>query len=193
MMPAPATEDIPVDPATLIRLGVIASVDLAAARCTVRCGDPEGEEMVTPPIRWIMPRCGDTRVWSPPTVGEQVVLICPDGEIGAGLALTGIIRDTFPALGSTLEERIDFADGAQLRYDPEAHHLDAVLPEGATATVTAPGGLTINAASGVTINGDITLNGTLTASEDVIAGGISLKNHRHGGTQPGAGQTGAPQ
>lgn len=177
-------EDIPLDPATLIRLGVIASVDLAAARCTVRCGDPEGGETITPPIRWIMPRCGDTRVWSPPTVGEQVVLICPDGEIGAGLALTGIIRDSFPALGSTLEERIDFADGAQLRYDPEAHHLEALLPDGATATITAPGGLTIN--------GDVTLNGTLTASEDVIADGISLKSHRHGGVQPGGGQTGAP-
>lgn len=178
------TEDIPFDPATLIRLGVIASVDLAAARCTVRCGDPEGGETVTPPIRWVMPRCGDTRIWSPPTVGEQVILFCPDGEIAAGLVLGGIIRDSFPPLGSTLEERIDFKDGAQLRYDPEAHHLEVLLPEGATAAITAPGGLTIN--------GDITLNGTLTASEDVIASGISLKNHRHGETQPGGGQTGVP-
>lgn len=188
----PLSEDIPLDPATLIRLGVIASVDLAAARCIVRCGDPEEGETLTPPIRWIMPRCGNTRIWSPPTVGEQVVLLCPDGEIGAGVALTGIIRDSFPPLGSTLEERIDFADGAQLRYDPEAHHLEALLPDGATATITAPGGLTINAQAGVTINGDVTLNGTLTASEDVIAEGISLKTHRHGGVQPGSGQSAGP-
>lgn len=140
--------------------------------------------METPPIRWIMPRCGDTRVWSPPTVGEQVLLLCPDGEIAAGVALTGITRDSFPPLGSTLEERIDFVDGAQLRYDPEAHHLEALLPDGATATITAPGGLTIN--------GDVTLNGTLTASEDVIADGISLKTHRHNGVQPGSGQTAGP-
>ncbi|WP_338401570.1 phage baseplate assembly protein V [Sphingomonas ursincola] len=186
------TEDIPLDPATLIRLGVIASVDLQAARCTVRCGDPEEGEMETPAIRWIMPRCGDTRIWSPPTVGEQVVLLCPDGEIGAAVALTGITRDSFPALGSTLQERIDFADGAQLRYDPEAHHLEALLPDGATATITAPAGLTINAEAGVTINGDVTLNGTLTATEDVVAAGISLKSHKHGGTQPGGGQTGTP-
>jgi phage baseplate assembly protein V len=177
-------EDIPLDPSTLIRLGIIASIDLGAARCTVRCGDPEGGETITPPIRWIMPRCGDTRVWSPPTLGEQVVLFCPDGEIGAALALAGIIRDSFPPLGSTLEERIDFGDGAQLRYDPEAHHLEALLPDGATATITAPGGLTIN--------GNVTLNGTLTASEDVIAAGISLKTHRHGGVQPGSGQTAGP-
>jgi phage baseplate assembly protein V len=186
-------EDIPLDPATLIRLGVIASVDLEAARCTVRYGDPAEDEAMTPPIRWIMPRCGNTRIWSPPTVGEQVLLLCPDGEIAAGLALAGIIRDTFPSLGCTLEERIDFADGAQLRYDPEAHHLEALLPDGATATITAPGGLTINAQAGVTINGDVTLNGTLSASEDVIADGVSLKTHRHGGVQPGSGQTGAPQ
>lgn len=186
-------EDIPLDPATLIRMGVIASVDLAAARCRVRCGDPDAGETITPAIRWIMPRCGDTRIWSPPTVGEQVVLLCPDGEIGAAIALTGIIRDSFPALGSTLEERIDFADGAQLRYDPETSHLEALLPDGATATITAPGGLTINAEAGVTINGDLTLNGTLTASEDVVASGISLKSHKHAGVQPGGGQTGAPQ
>lgn len=178
------SEDIPLDPATLIRLGVVASVDLDAARCTVRCGDPDQGEMETPPIRWIMPRCGNTRIWSPPTVGEQVVLLCPDGEIGAGVVLTGITRDSFPPSGSTLEERIHFADGAQLRYDPEAHHLEALLPDGATATITAPGGLTIN--------GDVTLNGTLTASEDVIADGISLKTHRHGGVQPGSGQTAGP-
>jgi phage baseplate assembly protein V len=178
------TEDIPLDPATMIRMGVIASVDLQAARCTVRCGDPEGGEITTPPIRWIMPRCGDTRVWSPPTVGEQVVLLCPDGEIAAGVALGGIIRDDFPALGSTIEERIDFADGAQLRYDSEAHHLEVLLPDSATATITAPGG--------ITINGDITLNGKLTASEDVIADGVSLKTHRHTGVQPGGGQTGLP-
>lgn len=186
------TEDIALDPASLIRLGVISSVDLGAARCTVRCGDPDGEEMETPPIRWIMPRCGDTRVWSPPTVDEQVVLLCPDGEIGAAVALTGIIRNSFPPLGSTLEERIDFADGAQLRYNPEAHHLEALLPDGATATITAPGGLTINAEAGVTINGDVRLNGTLTASEDVVAAGISLKSHKHGGVQPGGGQTSTP-
>lgn len=185
-------EDIPLDPATLIRIGVVASVDLQAARCTVRCGDPDEGESETPPIRWIMSRSGNTRVWSPPTVGEQVVLLCPDGEIGAGVVLAGIIRDSFPPLGSTLEERIDFADGAQLRYDPEAHHLEALLPDGATATITAPGGLTINADAGVTINGDVTLNGTLTASEDVVAADISLMSHKHGGTQPGGGQTGTP-
>lgn len=178
------SEDIPLDPAAMIRLGVIASVDLGAARCTVRYGDPDESEAISPPIRWIMPRCGNTRIWSPPSVGEQVVLLCPDGEIGAGIVLTGITRDSFPPIGSTLEERIDFADGAQLRYDPEAHHLEALLPDGATATITVPGGLTIN--------GDVRLNGTLTASEDVIADGISLKTHRHGGVQPGSGQTAGP-
>ena len=33
---------------------------------------------------------------------------------------------------------------------------------------------------------------TLTAG-DVSAGGVSLKNHRHGGVEPGSGSTSAPQ
>lgn len=36
------------------------------------------------------------------------------------------------------------------------------------------------------------LNGTLTASEDVVAAGISLKSHKHGGLQPGGVQSGTP-
>ena len=36
----------------------------------------------------------------------------------------------------------------------------------------------INSAS-TSINGDVSVNGTVTVSEDVIGGGISLKNHTH--------------
>lgn len=45
----------------------------------------------------------------------------------------------------------------------------------------------------LTINGNLIVNGTITATVDVIGGEISLKNHTHGGVQPGSGSTGAPQ
>jgi hypothetical protein len=36
------------------------------------------------------------------------------------------------------------------------------------------------------------LTGKLTASDDVIANGISLHDHKHDGVQTGSGQTGTP-
>ncbi len=53
-------------------------------------------------------------------------------------------------------------------------------------------GIVIAAPLGWTVNGNGTVNGTLTVSDDVVAGGISLKSHLHGGVQPGSGQSGKP-
>lgn len=173
-------EDTETDADGLIRLGTVASVDLAGARCTVRFDD----EAESPPLRWIEARMGATRTWSPPSVGEQVLLLCPAGEIAAAVALRGIVSTANPAPGSTARELIRYPDGAEIAYDPESHELEAVLPAGASMMLVADGG--------ITITGDITLTGKLTASDDVIAAGKSLKGHKHGGVQTGSGQTGTP-
>lgn len=54
------------------------------------------------------------------------------------------------------------------------------------------GNLTITA-SAITINSDVTVNGTLTATNDVVGGGISLKSHVHSGVTSGSSNTGSPQ
>lgn len=162
----------------LIRKGTIDSVDLGSARATVRCGD-----IVSPPIAWLE-LAGATRSWFPPSVGEQVVLLCPEGDISGSIFLRGLSSNRFPALGDGKRCLIEFEDGAVIAYDPEAHHLDIILPAGATGTIEADGGLRIK--------GDIELDGKLTASDDVLAGSISLKNHKHGGVQAGTAQSGAP-
>lgn len=171
-------DEAPIDPSELIRLGTVSAVDLAAGTCTVDVGD-----IVTPAIPWIEPRMGATRTWSPPTVGEQVLLICPESELGLAVALRGIPSDTFPVAGNSLEELIEFSDGARIAYDPESHTLTAALPAGGTVAITA---------ETVTIDGDVTVTGTLTADVDVIGAGKSLKSHRHSATQPGSGQSGPP-
>lgn len=58
--------------------------------------------------------------------------------------------------------------------------------------IDSSGNLTINA-SQVIINSDVQVNGTLTATENVIGGGISLKEHTHGGVTAGSSTTGIPQ
>jgi hypothetical protein len=170
-------EDIPADLSTLIRLGTVVSVTLSPPRCVVRYGDPDADEdCETPPIRWAAGRAGKTKTWSPPSEGEEVVLLCPDGQIGNAVAILGLPNDTAPPPGHTLAELTEYGDGARIGYDPESHALTAILPAGATAAIDAPGG--------ITIRGDVTIEGKLTASDDVIGGGKSLKGHAH----PGNGQ-----
>lgn len=178
------------DPANLIRVGTVKTVDLAEALCVVTVGDIE-----TPPLPWMEARMGKTRIWSPPSVGEQVLLICADGELGGGIILRGIPCDAFPAAGDSLEEFILFEDGARVAYDPEAHRLTAQLPAGSSIDVTAD---QVNIIGDLSVTGDVAIDGaatvtqTLTADDDVIGGGKSLKGHKHGGVQAGGAQTGAP-
>lgn len=183
-------EDIPLDAATLIRLVTVVSVDLGEARCTVQIGDEDGDDSISPPVRWGGMRCGKTRIWSPPSVGEQGELHCPDGEIENAVFYPGIVCDAFPPVGNSLTEMIEWEDGSRITYDPEGHAFVIDLTAGATARIIAPGGLTIDA--DVTINGDIALQGKMTASDDVIADGKSLKSHKHGRVMAGAAQSGPP-
>jgi phage baseplate assembly protein V len=182
--------------AQLVRLGTVIAVDLAAARCRVRYGDPDSDDLAeTGWIRWLAPRAGALRVWSPPSQGEQVILLCPDGQIGLGVAVPGIWWNDFPAPSSANIDLLEWNDGAKISYDPAAKALDLDLPAGATVRVLSPGGVTIEAAGGITLKGDVSIDGDLAVSGevavqgDVIGQGKSLSTHTHGGVQSGAAQT----
>lgn len=63
------------------------------------------------------------------------------------------------------------------------------LPDGALALGTDDGSVYLAVTpGGIEIRGNVTVTGG-----DVTADGISLKTHRHGGVQSGAGSTGTPQ
>ncbi|USB65953.1 hypothetical protein [Klebsiella pneumoniae] len=54
-------------------------------------------------------------------------------------------------------------------------------------------GITVNAPMGLHVIGNVTTEGSITASGDVIGGGISLDNHVHGGVTSGGSTTSGPQ
>lgn len=68
---------------------------------------------------------------------------------------------------------------------PEGEIVIGLKNKKFTLAVDAEGNLSISAETIIinskssTINGDVKVNGTVTVSEDVIGGGISLKNHTH--------------
>lgn len=175
----PPRPDHVADPAQILRVGRIVSVDKDGATCTVALGDPDDEEVETTDIQWGVIRAGRTIVWSPPSEDEQVLLFCPDGDIAQAIPVAALYSDKYAAPGNGAREFVKFEDGAEFGYDPEANHYDVTLPGGATTRIESDGG--------VTLVGDLTVEG------DVIADGVSLKQHVHEGVQPGAGVTGMPQ
>lgn len=173
----------------LVRLGIIDQVDLAAGKAIVRIGD-----LRTPPMDWVM-TVGNTTIWIPPTVGQQVIVICPEGDVEQGFVVNGLPSSAFAPLFRGLTNAILFADGTEISHDPEASHLQVSTP--GSMALAAPGGLAIK--GDVTLTGDLQISGdtgvgkTLTATTDVVGGGKSLKGHRHLGVTAGSAVSGAPQ
>lgn len=184
----------------LIRYGTVATVDVATARLVASVGG-----LTTKPIPWLAPRAGATRTWSPPSPGEQVLVLSPGGNLGAAIALMGIFYDAFAKPDDATADNvvIAFGDGAVLLYDQATHLLKGALPAGGCVELTAPGGFRL--VGDVDVNGqlhvtqaarfDATLHTAqdITSDADVKAGAISLRNHPHGQVQPGGGVSGKPQ
>jgi len=177
---------LPQKVSNLMRDGVVTEVDYTAALCRVSSG-----EMQTDFIPWLTPAAGNLRVWSPPSIGEQVQLLCIDGDLANAVVLPGLFSDAFPAPSSNPDlVLIQFPDSATIAYDSAAHALAANLPAGGRVNIVADGGLHI--AGPVSIQGNVAITGKAEISEDVIGGGVSLKQHRHNAVQPGGGTSGPP-
>ncbi|MEG3182121.1 phage baseplate assembly protein V [Sphingomonas sp. LT1P40] len=174
----------------VVRLGTVASVDLADGTCRVHLGDLE-----TGDIPWLTGSAGDTHIWCPPSIGEQVIVLAPEGDTLGGIVLRGLPSDTNPAPGDGRTVVVTFADGAKLSYDPEAQLLDVILPEGGKAKLICD----VEIDGKLTVTGDarfdakIHAKGEIASDADVKAEAISLKSHKHGGVQAGVAKTAAPE
>ncbi len=170
----------------LIQLGTIDHVDLAAATCRVRVGEIE-----TGDLPWLAARAGATRIWSAPSVGEQCLLLCPEGDMEGGIVLPGLFSDANPAPAADARDGIRFGDGATLFYDAAGAGLTLTLPGGRPLTIVAPAGISLTGP--VKVDGDLDCTAKITAATDVVGGGKSLKDHVHTKVQAGTAISGPPQ
>lgn len=198
----------------LIRFGTIAEVDCHTQRVRVCTGGN-----LTDWRPWLTLRSGTTQTWCPPTVGEQVILFSPEGDLMQSVVLPAVYSELHPTPSTNSSHHtIQYADGAVIQYDSSAHALSAVLPAGSTAMVQADtvisdsantictGNLTVQ--KNLIVNGLSSLNagltvlpgsdgapasiqGLLNVTQDVIADGISLTGHTHPVLSVGA-DTGTP-
>jgi phage baseplate assembly protein V len=163
----------------ILRFGTVASVDHVARQCTVRTG-----LLVTKPMGWLVARAGDAVTQWAPSVGESVMVLCPGGDPARGRVLPALCSDETPLLpGSDTANVTRYPDGALIGYDPQSHQLNAALPDGGKANISASGGLQITGDTNITgklrVSGDVNVDATLTATTDVMGGGKSLKGHDH--------------
>lgn len=176
----------------LIRFGVINAVQMEPPRVRVTTG-----KLTTAWLPWLALRAGDDRDWDPPTVGEQVILLSPSGQLANGIVVTGVFSDHIPANGNRPGlHRRTYSDGTVIEYDSVAHHLNATLADGGTTNLISTGG--INLVGDITHQGDYiqtgnqTVTGQVQVSIDVIAAGVSLVKHPHTGVKAGGDQSGVP-
>lgn len=150
--------------ANLFRVGKVAEVDRATGRVKV-----EFQGVTSAWLPWMTGRAGAVKDWNPPSVGEQVCIVSPSGELEAGFILPG---------------SINYDDKPAPTDAENTYRLD--IPSGGTFEIRC-GSSTLTFAGG-----KITLNCNLETSADVKAGTISLKTHTHVHTAAEPAPTGAP-
>jgi len=128
--------------------------------------------------------------------GLNAIIIDPQiGDIGlavfANNDISGVKASKAPSTPGSAR-RNDWADGIYIGGLLNAIPLRFIrISDINGIEIISTNNVTITAPQ-TTINGAVQVNGTLTASVDVVANGTHLHTHTHGGVQTGSGNTGAP-
>ena len=103
-------------------------------------------------------------------------------SVGADMSATVGGSATLTVTGSAMLK------AASVTIDsPQTHVTGALTVDG---LITGGGGMVVSGGGGATVTGNFTLNGSLSATDDVTAGGISLMHHVH--TEQGDGSDVSP-
>lgn len=92
----------------------------------------------------------------------------------------------------------DYTEAQKTTYDSEGVALyngnaKVRLKNDGVIEITNGSAVIVMSGNNVTITGNLSVNGTITADTDVKTNNISLKQHTHGGVTTGGGNTGLPQ
>lgn len=166
------------------QIGTISAVQHQnPARVRMRVGQNE-----TDWLPWIAGRAGTKeggRLWWPPMVGEQCLLISPGGDLGQGIVMPGAYSDAMPQGSATPGQYLLEIGDAAVSVDSK----QIVLSVGKASITIRDGQITLASGNG----GVLTLDDVVGATPDLIAGGrISSVHHTHGGVRRGSAHTDQP-
>ncbi|HGY2645524.1 phage baseplate assembly protein V [Klebsiella quasipneumoniae] len=176
------------------RTGTVTEIDEENWRVRVQSGGLE-----TTWLRWNAQRAGAFKVWVPPSIGEQVWLLCLGGNTDTAIIGGSLYSDDNPAPGATRNEMVVTApDGARFRYDAEAGALQvtgiksAVIEASVIVTLDAP---EVNCTNLLRAkNLDITEGGEMSGNFNhkggkFISNGVQVDDHDHGNVERGGDWT----
>ena len=147
--------------ADAVRVGTVSRI--VGERAVVDFGGAESAELDVATIS-----AGGHHVWMQRSVGEQVVVVCPSGDLSQGIVLASL------------------RSGANAAPSGDPGAYKAVFADG-TVVEHAGGVTTIECATEVTVKAPL----VRVPDGDVVAGSISLRHHTHSHGDP-AGETAPP-
>ncbi|AVB25393.1 phage baseplate assembly protein V [Pseudomonas syringae pv. syringae] len=174
----------------------VVALDLAASPPVCRVSDGN---WVSAWVRWHSVAAGKARHWRAPSMNEQGTLVSASGDVSQGTFIPGLYGNA----GAQPDNRDHvevwrFDDGGSLIYDWQANTYTIDLPSGTvTITVGASSAVvtddSISATSGtitakaatITLDGNVTISGTLAVVGDIHGGGQIIDtggntpNHKH--------------
>jgi len=108
--------------ANLVRVGEITDLDFddpAAPRVKVEVSGFPSDW-----LPWSAGRAGASRKWSPPSVGEQVIIVAPYGDLGQAMIIGSLFSAARPAPDtSATRETATYPDGSTVSYDSTSNTL----------------------------------------------------------------------
>ncbi|RXT59585.1 phage baseplate assembly protein V [Pseudomonas syringae] len=174
----------------------VVALDLAASPPVCRVSDGN---WVSAWVRWHSVAAGKARHWRAPSMNEQGTLISASGDVSQGTFIPGLYGNA----GAQPDNRDHvevwrFDDGGSLIYDWKANTYTIDLPAGTVTitvgassavvtddSITATSGTIIVKAATITLDGNVTISGTLAVVGDIHGGGQIIDtggntpNHKH--------------
>lgn len=166
----------------LNNLGLITHVNPEEGTCRVQTGDNH-----TDWIAFRSARMGATKIWLPPSEGEQVEITSRNGELEASHVGSSLPTEDNPIPDNPQHAQIHMPDGAEFRYDHKASILHINLPS--TATLNLIGGdLNLTGSGTVTIGAQ-----TINLNAELNINGEPYLVHAHNNVRNGDGVSGGVQ
>jgi len=152
------------------RQGAVAEVDASAGTVRLKLGFGEQGDFLSAPIPYAQV-AGAVKVHSPPSVGQQMIAMSPNGDLQQAVAMP-----------------LGFSNQNQ---SPSGSVDQHVLSFGAVTLELTSSGLTVSVGgTSVTIDS----SGLSVSGGDVIHNGTGIgDNHSHSGVEAGGSRTGSPK
>ncbi len=182
-----------------LRFGVVTGVNTKDG--SVRVQLPDGDNMVSAPLRVLQRRSLKDKAQCLPDIGEPVACLFSGQGLESGVVLGAHYSTQTPAPGQQAStDYVVYEDGTEIWYDRKAHKLIARVR--GEVSIRSLGELVAESASSITLKaphirleGEVSvLKGSLSVPDgDVSGGGVSLGEHTHGGVESGPAESGPPK